>query len=355
MSGRARRAATIGMGMAVAIALGACSRGDTPPPPHPPTAITNGARVYAIEQLREAPGVALRVGIDKEKPTVADRIEMVLEARVDPGVRVEWPRIEETLGDFAVVRRVEEPPAVDARGRTGRTLRSERLVLEPFLPGARTIPALEFTCTRMGAAPTALRTEPITIEVVSVLEVGAANAHADPAVMRGVVDLPGARRVTAWALGAGAGATALALVGAGGWMRRRLRREAEMPNPGPVEMARSRLRRLKGVDLSAPGAAAEALAELSDILRCYARGRFGLPPVEATTDQFLGALRDAAPSSVVQTVGELAARMDASKFAGRAFGASEARQVLKSLWELVERTSAGAPGAPPAAVPGGTG
>src|SRR5688572_22332627 len=113
----------------------------------------------------------VRLTVSKAVATVADRIEVVLEARVPDGVKVEWPKIEKSLGGLDVLGVEDEAPVAVGQGDSGapkRELVRRVVLLEPFLPGVREIPQLEARFSGAGACR--IVTEPVKVEVTSLIE-----------------------------------------------------------------------------------------------------------------------------------------------------------------------------------------
>jgi hypothetical protein len=94
--------------------------------------------------------------------SVADRLILTFDVEATPGAIITLPQIGGTLGDFTVASS-EAFPSPDASAH-----RQLRVVLEPFLSGSKSIPALTFEATRDGRA-TSVMTEPMTIPVSDVL------------------------------------------------------------------------------------------------------------------------------------------------------------------------------------------
>jgi hypothetical protein len=148
-----------------------------------------------------------------------------------------------------------------------------------------------------------------------------------------------------WALGllAAAGAV-IALVL---WLRKRARRGPE-PIPAiplaPHERARRRLAELRALDLPARGRQREHFFRLSEIVREYLSGRYGLNALDLTTGELLTALRQVhAPSLDREGFAAWCRQADSVKYAKREPPGTECAQALDWAQAMVERTHAAEP------------
>jgi hypothetical protein len=136
--------------------------------------------------------------------------------------------------------------------------------------------------------PHQIETEEVTVKVTSLLpeDIEGLTIHD----VTGPVDLP--RPARQWALGAGVGALLVAAV-AGGIVLWRRRRGPSVPGVRvpPHEIAFDALRKLVAEDLTGKGQIKLFYQRLSEILRRYIEGRFGLHAPEQTTEEFLEGLR----------------------------------------------------------------
>ena len=266
----------------ILLALGAgCRRettlGDAAGTPRAPDAIER--------QYRRGP-LTVRVSASSAEMTIADRLELQLEAELPENYTLELPEFGETLDEFVVVDRTTTPPELVAGGRL-RTVRS--CVLEPFLPGEYRIPSLEF---RFAPATDpehvqALSTEPLTIIVHSLLP----DASAEPTIddIRGPAALPRGP-LNRTVIGVAALAAAAVLAAALLWRRRRRRRAAVVPTLPAHELAYRELAALQAARLIENGEIERFYVWVSAILRRYIENRFGLHAPERTTEEFLAEL-----------------------------------------------------------------
>lgn len=254
-----------------------------------PTAERSEAPQQPVEQVVTRGPLEMRVSVDRDHITIADKLQLTIEVQAEDGIDVEMPQFAEKLDEFTI-RDYRSWAAVP---RDGRRLWKQQYDIDIYLSGEYHIPAMtaRFTDRRDSAAVIEgeISTEPITITVSSLLE-----GEFDPATYRdikGPVELP-APRSWAWAWWLGgtvAGLVALVLC----WLllkRRRTRFDIEPVIPAH-EWALERLRQLRAKNLVEQGQVHEFHFELSDVVRQYIERRFSLMAPERTTEEFLVEMR----------------------------------------------------------------
>ena len=270
----------------------------------------------------------LRLWVNKANATVADRLTFVMEAGAPTGVAVRWP---DTAGLFAEtdVLSVEDERTVDPAA-PARFVERRVILLEPFLPGDRAVPAMPISYVGGGGASCTITSDPFTISVTSLLHGDAAN---EPELRDVVEPEPAPKAWWIWPLaGLGvltlAGLTALVL-------RRRGRATAEPLTPYGAAM-----KRLKELEEAAPGDHAQHAAALGDTLRRYVSGVVGIGPRDRTTEELMSELGDA-PTINVESVRETLTRLDELSFAGASVGAPEVHELRDRVYKLVMGIQAG--------------
>ncbi|MBN1845835.1 MAG: DUF4381 family protein, partial [Sedimentisphaerales bacterium] len=229
----------------------------------------------------------LLVQVDRQEITIAERLTLVLAAEIDEDFEIEMPRFGEKLEQFGIVD-YRNPPA--RLTEKGKLLYRRSYVLEPFLSGNYTIPAMKILFRKKGDPDQKtyeLETEEIPIQVKSLL----AETVADLEIreIAGPVSLPPPRR--GWIYGLLAGSAALVLAGIILWRRRRRRVAALATSRIPAhELAYRELEGLLAEHLVEQGRVKLFYYRLSDILRGYLENRFGLHAPERTTEEFLAEL-----------------------------------------------------------------
>jgi hypothetical protein len=254
----------------------------------PDSAGRDGAAAFDIVKNYEQEPLRVDLRVERVKISTAERLSVVLEATAPESLEVELPARGDQLGEFSVADfRTAQPRLLDQ----GQVLYERSYVLEPFLAGEYKIPplAVRYREKEVGAEPREILTEEIAIEVASVLPPGEEQPEikqiAEP------VEMPAPW--WPWV----AGGAALAALLAGLWWRRRrkqLERDA-VPPPGPHEIAYAELEKLLASGLLEKGEAKLFYLRLSNVLRRYIEGRFGLNAPEQTTEEFLDGLRHGTP------------------------------------------------------------
>jgi len=174
-----------------------------------PVASTAPAKVYEISGRL----ASLRVSLDRDRMTTADRLTLSIETTAEIGSRASVPLEHLTFEGWTLVERSDSETV---RGTSGRSVRVARIVLEPFLDGEYVIPAIaarassEAAGDNAGAAET-IQTPDITVIVSSTLPEGSDTRDVPGAVEYAARDSVAGREV-AILVGAIAVATAPVLV-----------------------------------------------------------------------------------------------------------------------------------------------
>jgi len=164
--------------------------------------------------------------------------------------------------------------------------------------------------------------------------------------------------VLPWAVGILLAAGLLWLVSV--YMKKRKRGERLIPAPPPRpadEVALEALRALASENLWQRGKLKEYHTAVTDIVRTYIENRFGLPAMESTSDEILGAVTAAGfERGAVALLRDLLTRSDLVKFAKFVPGTGENEKSLDGAVSFVEQTRGAARGreetAEPVAEPG---
>ncbi|MDO9263061.1 MAG: BatD family protein [Desulfosalsimonadaceae bacterium] len=301
--------------------------------------------VSGIHQTFEKGPVAVDVDVDRSTITVADRLELKITvlAPADHEVKLpdELPDANENEAKFSLVETSSpsQEPAEDGRTRTSRTY-----VLEPFLAGAYTIPAMTVDFRKAGEKENAgqsLDTEKIPITVTSLLPDTVDGSEVKPHDIRAPKSLPPQVAVWVWAAGIGA---ALLLVGLGIFLIVRKRRKArliaaELVVP-PHEAAFAALDRLMAENLIEKGQVKVFYQEISGILRRYIEARFGLRAPEQTTEEFLVGLKTgmALDNRYQGLLKQFLTHCDLVKFAAYLPSGDDIRNTIDSCRTFVQET-----------------
>lgn len=142
-------------------------------------------------------------------------------------------------------------------------------------------------------------------------------------------------------LGVGlAGCVGAGVAAAAWWRRRGAPQVPALPPPDPATVARARILGAR----AGMGDARWYVGEVSDAVRGYLEGRFGLRAPEQTTEEFLAGLagKELPGMGDAAGLGEFLGWCDLVKFAGWKPGGSELEELEQSALGMVERTMAGA-------------
>jgi hypothetical protein len=230
--------------------------------------------------------VEIGVALDRSVITSAEQMTLRYTMTTDEDHEIAWPEIPEEIDGFTVA---DERYARDTLVENGRVRRVRSVTFEPFLPGEYSIPAIAFTWSSPDNETMHLETEPIDVRVESVLSATAPEAIHDisPPVPlpRTFLDSLAAKLL----LGLGSVALLAALAA---YLIHRGRRGTESPPPvtPPDEIALRDLDALEAEDLPGKGFVKLFSQGVSDILRRYIEGRFGIDAPELTTEEFLASL-----------------------------------------------------------------
>lgn len=246
-------------------------------------------KAKGIEKVTERGPIKVTVKVDKEKPTIADRIELELVVEHEEDYEVRLPRFGEKLDQFAIVDfgGVPESLTDDGRIRTGRTYE-----LEPFLSGDYVIPPMEIRFQKLGEEKEhVLESEAIELTVSSVLD--GTDVRTEIHDIMGPMDVPAPPRQFQWWYVL----VGVLIAGVAVWALIHLGARKKSPPPLIVrpahEVAFERLAELGQAGLAEKGEFKAFFQEISGILRSYIEARYGLRATDQTTEEFLHAIRDA--------------------------------------------------------------
>ncbi len=283
------------------------------------------SQTYTLGADADHPDVAVRLQADRSHMTVADRLTVILTIDSSDGFDVRWTPPTPpagALGDFTVAaatsRSLPLPPAA-----TGRSITEHTLVLEPFLDGKKTIPAitLEAKSAAGGGASRSITTQPIEIAVAPVLPADEAEkAELAPPRSPIAASIRAARGNPIVAAGAIAALTAW--LGAFAWAR--LVAGRRIAAIDPVAVARRRVADLRAklaatqADPFGPGAVPTAAiaADLGVTIREYLDRRLHIPATGATAGELSSLLREPAlPREIAQQTSDTLAALEQAAFA----------------------------------------
>ena len=248
----------------IAVLLVACGSGGNQSTQYPESEI--------IQEFEQA-GTRLVLSLGNKTLTTAMSTVLQLELECAESDSVEFPNPDNDFGEFAVIRDAALPERLLA---SGRIFHGHEYELQPFLPGQYEIPELKVVLN----GSEQIMTEPLEVLVESVLAEAASPELKD---ITDPVDVPIPWWV--WVLG-----VVLLSAGTSGliwWWKRRIQRQ-QVPRQVPAhETALNALDALQAEDLLIQGEVKPFYIRLSDIVRHYIEGCFGLRAPEQTTQEFL--------------------------------------------------------------------
>ncbi|MEN6577508.1 MAG: BatD family protein [Phycisphaerales bacterium] len=290
---------------------------------------------FEVDRVYERGPVTVHVRLDKTKLSIADTVLLQFEATLQPGYRIEMPKVDKVLENFGIVDWDNLGEKLDAKNNVVTTYQYR---LEPFLSGSYELPAFtfEFRDVNDPNATHELTSEPIAVEVTSLL--GDQRAKLVIEDIEDVVGMPKpARRWWLWGLAA----LVLATVPAG-WLLLRGRRARQLVRifKPAHEVAYARLKALVALNLVEQGQIKEFYERISGILRHYIEDRFDLHAPERTTEEFLAELRDAAvlAPSDKQVLEEFLTHCDLVKFAKHEPPTEQIQRTFDLVKGFIERT-----------------
>ncbi len=253
----------------------------------------------------------MRVSLDHERLTTAERLTVWLEVAGRAGSQLEVSLDDGVFAGWRVVERWSS--AAELNSSTGRAERTFRVVLDPFLPGKYTVPSIEVVARDLEGAGGVerVRSAEIGVEVSSALAGGAKTDDVPPTME---YEPRAGRRANAALLIAGC-VGSVAAMGVVAWIvvRRRGRLSAPMDE-----------RALRALVLG----------------RAVERGEFG----EITPDLVARVLSESGPigGEDREEARRLMDRVDGWRFGGVAFSVSELGEAARSVVGLMARVGAGA-------------
>lgn len=300
---------------------------------------------FSIDREHTKGPLIVHVKLDRDNISIAETVNLRLEADIEPGYDVKMPSLAEVIGkyEFGILDYRALP---DKLLDNGHLLLVRQYRLEPILSGEYAIGSLNFIFTEQSGDPATtephhyeLVTDEIPIEVTSLLDEDRDDlAIAD---IRTVVPLPRRYNLTWLWIAAPVGVLALALLI---WLLKRKRAEALLKRifKPAHELAYQRLRQLEQEDLVTAGRAKEFYSRASGILRHYIEDRFKIRAPEQTTEEFLAASQstDRLSDTQSETLNNFLVHCDQVKFARYAPSADEAAKTVTLTREFIDGTRA---------------
>jgi hypothetical protein len=219
--------------------------------------------------------------------TIAERLNLTLTVTISEDYEVTMPALGDKLEKFGIVDyHTSQPELVDKNKKTV----TRSYVLEPFLSGDYTIPAMEVKFKKSGADDAeehSIKTSEIAIKVTSLLPADMKDKKLND--IKPPVAYPRDYKIWLWT---GLGILALAAIAFGLFFFKRRRKtvDAHAVLLSPHEQAYMELDQLAAENLIERGEIKHFYYRISGILRQYIENRFGLRAPEQTTEEFLSGL-----------------------------------------------------------------
>ncbi len=224
---------------------------------------------------------------NKREITIADQLEMVLEASAPENIEIEFPTYSASLGDFTLKDIKIHPARMAGTGDNIRVSHVASYLLEPYLPGTYSIPKM--TVAYLGrnnaAGSTQLLTENILVTVKSILDQGGDNVEIKD--IKGPLSLPENVALQILLAVIVLLLAILAIAGFLYWQKISSNKKPVVVQLRPEEIALQELEKLLAENLLARGEVKLFHLRISDILRHYIENRFGIKAPERTTEEFL--------------------------------------------------------------------
>ena len=311
----------------------------------PETIEKKGVEGRGFKQSYAAGSFTLDQSINKKEITIAEQLELVLEAAGPENMAVEFPSYSGSLGDFTLKESRALPARMTGSGNDLRVLHRITYILEPYLPGTYTIPAMTVTYSNKesGAAASKLVTGEIQIPVRSLLP-----PDTDQVAIKDIkppYSLPPKRVHLFLLAGLVLVLAALVFFAFYFWTKRRDKKISPEIEPGPAEIARQELERLLAENLLARGEIKLFHLRISDILRRYIENRFGVRAPEQTTEEFLIKLSQAGSADNIllgsheALLADFLTQCDLVKFAKHEPSMTECEKTMMICREFIEKTA----------------
>ena len=234
-----------------------------------------------VDAAPEEP-VEVSASVDRAVATTGDVITYTLAVERDKEVEIEMPPMGSEIAGFRIIDLGEETTSEGP----DRVQDQWWYELRADLVGSYVLPSAE---VRWRPSPegewTTVETSQIFVEVASVLPEGAEM----PEDIRDIKPLrpePTALPIL-WIALLVVGALGLAVLGIGGILWWVLRKKPVAPPTPPHEVAYAALNALRDVDTTDLEAVRQWYFDLSEVLRAYVEGRFGLNATDLTTEEIL--------------------------------------------------------------------
>lgn len=231
-------------------------------------------------------GFSIEASVDRDRITVGDPFLYRVTVKSPGSSAIEWPESGTPPAGFELLSFEHAGPLSGPGGSNIDTLRYE---LTLYRTGEHSIPPFSLNCVLSDGTEISAASEGIPVYVVSVIDDNAAEIRD----LKSPVDLPGDAPWYVWLI---AGLVLLAVAAAVFLYirRRRNREDAQGTVPAvarpPEEIALEELEQLALKEWLVQGRVKAHYSALSEILRRYLSGRYGIAAMEFTTSELMAAM-----------------------------------------------------------------
>jgi hypothetical protein len=280
---------------------------------------------------------SIAAAVDTAAMTVGDRITVTVTVDHDTSQTVGWPELGDHLGRFEVVGADTAALAIEGGGMRS----TARYVLTAFELGDLEIPSIEVMLSAADGTQETLRTDPMTVTVSSV----GLDPSGEIRDIKPPLEIPrNWLLLVPWVVALGA------LGVAGYWLYRRYRlrrrRVAELAAP-PVptrpahEIAYEALDRLEASGLLERGEVKEYFIRVSEIIRSYLEGRYGIDAMDMTSHDVMNELeREPLERTHLDLFATFFERSDLVKFAKHEPSKAASVEMIPIARRLIDETLA---------------
>ena len=284
-----------------------------------------------------APGkISIQSTVSKSKITLGDTITYTVTVTREPDVKVKLPQLAENLGQFEI----RDYKVFNPVKKNGKIIDRVQYKISTFDVGDFKIPPIAVAYSiPPDTTEHLLKSEAIKITVESL----APSAEGDIKDIKPPVELPfDWKPVIRYGL-AGFFLLLLLAIGIYFWMRRRkgkpLLPQKTEPRRPPHEIALEALERLRESNLLEKQGAKAYYSEISEIIRRYIEGRFGIEAMDLTSTELLAELEKVLlEDALMKTMTEMTDLSDLVKFAKYQPTDEENARILEMAFEFVRET-----------------
>jgi hypothetical protein len=279
--------------------------------------------------------IEVKSSIDNNKIIIGDWIKLNLKATHSNDIHVNWPKLEDVLGKFEVVKRDSFPKIEDINGEKIESLSA---FISIYDSGYYQIPAIPFEYSSLSdSSKKLISTEPINISV-NTLAVDTTLPIKDA---KDVMDIPiPIMEILSYI----AVVLFIFMLGYAIWEhyhRKRLGKAALKPVPliPPYELAMSELTALNEKKLWQRGMIKEYYTEVTEIIRRYIERRYGISALEMTSSEIVNSLINVQHDAKIQEILNMFLNLaDYVKFAKFQPNTIDNEDELKRAYSFIENT-----------------